>query len=139
MDSPCHAMAARRLARRLTALYDTALDGHGLTIGQFGVLAQLRRSEAIGVAALAERLANDASTCSRLLKPLAANGLLTIERDPADGRARQVRLTDAGAVRFRAARAGWAAAQAAVAERLGEERLAALRGAIDDAFPRLSA
>ncbi len=137
MDTPCHAMAARRLSRRLTALYDAALAPHGLTIGQFGILASLRR-EGTSVARLAERLASDASTCSRLLKPLAAAGLLTVERDPADGRARQVRLTDAGAARRREARAGWEAAQAAVTSKLGDARVTALRGALDDGWRGLA-
>ncbi len=137
MDTPCTAMLARRFARRVTAIYDEALAGHGLTIGQFGILANLRRREAITVAALAERLSSDASTCSRLLKPLAAAGLLTAERDAADGRAKAVRLTDAGRDRVRAAAPAWAAAQATVAARLGDERLTALRTVLDDAYPRL--
>ncbi len=137
MDTPCHAMSARRFARRVTALYDAALAAHGLTIGQFGILAHLRRREAIGVAALAERLASDASTCSRLLKPLAAAGLLTIAPDPADRRARAIRLTEAGRDRVRAAYPAWQAAQATVATRLGEARLETLRLVLDDAYPRL--
>lgn len=136
--APCTAMIARRFARRVTALYDDALDAHGLTIGQFGILANLRRSEAIGVAALADRLSSDASTCSRLLKPLAAAGLLTIERDSADGRAKAIRLTDTGRARVVAAQPAWIAAQAKVVDRLGEERLAALRFIINDAYPRLA-
>ena len=139
MEPPCHAMAARRLSRRLTALYDAELVPHGLTIGQFGILAHLRRREAVGVAALAARLASDASTVSRLLKPLAAAGLLTIERDARDGRARAVRLTDAGRGRVVAARAGWAAAQRQVERALGEVRTTDLRAAVDDAWARLAA
>ncbi len=137
MDTPCTAMVARRFARRVSAIYDAALGAHGLTVGQFGILANLRRREATGVAALAARLSSDASTCSRLLKPLAAAGLLTIAPDPADRRARAVRLTDAGAARVRAARPAWEAAQATVAERLGDARLVTLRTAVDDAYLRL--
>lgn len=134
---PCNAMLTRRLARRVTAIYDEALVGHGLTVGQFGILGNLRRREPVGVAALADRLSSDASTLSRLLKPLAAAGLISVERDAADGRAKAIRLTDAGLDRARAAKAAWAAAQATVAERLGSERVAALRFILNDAYSLL--
>ncbi len=139
MDAPdpCNAMLARRFARRVTAIYDDALEAHGLTIGQFGILANLRRSVPVGVAALAERLSSDPSTCSRLLKPLHAADLISVERDHSDGRAKAIRLTEAGYQRVRAARSAWIAAQAAVAARLGTERVAALRFIINDSYSRL--
>ncbi len=134
---PCTAMLTRRLARRMTAIYDEALGPFGLTIGQFGILASLRRSEAVTVATLAERLSSDASTCSRLIRPLAAAGLLAIDGDPADRRAKAIRLTDAGFDRVRAAHAAWQAAQTTVAERLGRDRIAALRHVLADTYAAL--
>ncbi len=136
-DHPCTAMLARRFARRVTAIYDEALGAHGLTIGQFGILANLRRREPVGVAALAERLSSDASTLSRLLKPLAAANLISIERADDDGRAKAIRLTDAGRDRVRAAKVAWDAAQGTVADRLGPERASALRFILDDAYALL--
>lgn len=136
--SDCAAFKVRRLARRVTRIYDEALGAHGLTIGQFGILGQLRRRRGIGIATLAERVAVDASTLSRLFKPLAAGGLLTVLPDPDDRRAKQLWLTDAGAERVRAALPGWRAAQARVTEHLGEARLAALRFTLDDAYQHLS-
>lgn len=133
----CTAAKVRRLARRVTQIYDEALAPHGLTIGQMGLLASLRRSEGVGVGALAARLSTDASTMSRLLKPLQALGLIAIEPDPADRRAKQVRLTEAGHARRREATAAWRAAQARMAETLGEGRLAALRFMVDDAHSLL--
>jgi hypothetical protein len=40
LDSPdgCHALRIRKLARRVTQLYDEALAPYGLTIGQMGIL-----------------------------------------------------------------------------------------------------
>lgn len=130
-------MVARRFARRVTQVYDDALSDHGLTIGQFGILGNLRRSAPIGVAALAERVSSDASTLSRLLKPLCSAGLISIERDTSDGRAKAIRLTDAGHDRARAARTAWLAAQADIADRLGTGRLAALRFILNDAYTLL--
>nr|WP_310522798.1 MarR family transcriptional regulator [Polymorphobacter sp.] len=125
------------MARKVTQIYDDALSPYGLTIGQLGLLASLRRREGIGIGALADRLSADASTVSRLLRPLAAAGLLILDPDPADGRAKLVRLTDAGHERRRAAATGWSAAQDRVRETLGDGRLAALRFMLDDAHAHL--
>ncbi|MFZ4688643.1 MAG: MarR family winged helix-turn-helix transcriptional regulator [Polymorphobacter sp.] len=133
----CTAAKVRRLARRISQIYDDALAPHGLTVGQFGLLANLRRTQGIGVGALADRLSADASTVSRLLKPLQAAGLLLLEADPGDGRARRIRLTDAGHARRSAAAAGWQAAQDQVRDALGEGRLATLRFILDDAHTHL--
>lgn len=133
----CTALISRRFARRVTQVYDEALTVHGLTIGQFGILASLRRKEPIGIATLAERLSSDASTLSRLLKPLAAAGLISVDPDPNDRRAKALRLTDAGRARVQAAVPAWSAAHATIRERLGPERLAALRYILNDAFHHL--
>ena len=60
------------------------------------LLAALRRSRGIGIGALAAHLSADASTVSRLVRPLESAGLLRLEADPEDQRGKQVRLTDAG-------------------------------------------
>ena len=135
----CTAAKVRRLSRRVSQIYDEALAAHGLTIGQFGLLASLSRRNGVSIGALAARLAADASTVSRLVRPLAADGLLRIETDPRDGRGRLVWLTDAGHARRAAAHAGWIAAQNQVADRLGNGRLAALRFLLDEAHERLEA
>ncbi len=130
-------MKVRRLARRVTQIYDDALAGHGLTIGQLGLLAVLGRRRGLGVNALAERLGADASTISRLIRPLEAAGLLHIAPDPDDGRAKVVTITDAGYARRAAAITAWEAAQADVARRLGPSRHAALHFLLDDAHAHL--
>ncbi len=134
---PCTAMKVRRLARRVTQIYDEALAPFGLTIGQMGLLAALRRREGIAVGALAERLSADASTVSRLLKPLTLAGLVKLVADPADGRARLVQLTDAGADRRGVATPGWEQAQDRVRAALGDGRLATLHFILDDAHSHL--
>ena len=86
----CTAAKVRRLSRQVSQIYDDALNLHGLTIGQFGLLACLSRRRGQGIGALAERQAADASTVSRLVKPLASDGLLRIEINPEDRRGRLV-------------------------------------------------
>ncbi len=133
----CTALKLRRVARRVTQIYDEALAPHGLTVGQLGILAGLRRAQGVGIGALAERLSTDASTLSRLVRPLERMELLSVEPDPDDRRAKLLRLTDAGATRLRAAASGWQHAQAQIRETLGEPRLAALRYILDDSFDHL--
>ena len=133
----CTALKLRRLARRVTQIFDDALAVHGVTVGQLGILSGLRRSRGVGIAALADMLSTDASTLSRLIRPLATAGLLSIEPDPDDRRAKLLRLTDAGRTRLLAATPCWESAQAEVGTLLGQPRLAALRFIVDDAFNHL--
>ena len=131
------ALPLRGLARRVTLMYAEALKPHDLTIGQYGILVGVQRNDGLGIAVLAEVISMDASTLSRLVRPLAAKGLLAIATDPGDARARRLRLTPEGAARLRRATPSWQAAQAAVRARLGDERLSALRFMIDDAYNQL--
>lgn len=133
----CTAAKVRRLSRQVSQIYDDALKPHGLTVGQFGLLACLSRRRGLAIGALAGQLAADASTVSRLVRPIADAGLITIRTDPADRRSRRVWLTDAGHAARAAAQAGWQRAQELMAARLGPSRLAALRFMLDDAHERL--
>jgi DNA-binding MarR family transcriptional regulator len=133
----CTAAKVRRLSRQVSQIYDEALSPHGLTVGQFGLLACLSRRRGLAIGALASQLAADASTVSRLVRPLADAGLLTIRADPDDRRSRLAWLTDAGHARRAAAQAGWQHAQNLMAARLGASRLAALRFMLDEAHHRL--
>jgi DNA-binding MarR family transcriptional regulator len=134
---PCTALMVRRLARRISQIYDEALAPHGLTGGQISLLAALRRSRGIGIGALAAHLSADASTVSRLVRPLESAGLLRLEADPDDGRGKLVWLTDAGFETRSEALAGWRAAQEQVKAQLGPGRLSALRFMLDDAHAHL--
>ncbi len=138
LAASCAAFKIRRLARRVTHIYDDALANSGLTVGQFGILARLRRRRGIGIAVLAEQLTLDGSTLSRLIRPLALQGLLDIRPDPDDGRAKLLWLTDPGADLVRSAQHDWKKAQATISARLGDARLAALRFTLDDAYNHLA-
>jgi DNA-binding MarR family transcriptional regulator len=135
----CTATKVRRLSRRVSQIYDEALAAHGLSIGQFGLLACLSRRRGLSIGALAAQTSADPSTISRLVKPLAQAGLLRIEAAAVDKRSRLVWLTEAGYARRAAAQPAWLAAQAAMAHRLGDSRLAALRFLLDEAHDRLEA
>ncbi|OSZ69029.1 hypothetical protein CAP39_09520 [Sphingomonas sp. IBVSS1] len=133
----CTAAKVRRLSRRVSQIYDEALTPHGLTVGQYGLLACLSRRRGTAIGALAGMLAADASTVSRLVRPLEAAGLISIRASAEDKRSKLVWLSDDGHRRRSAAQAGWQAAQARIAELLGDSRLAALRFMLDEAHERL--
>ncbi len=73
----------------------------GITYVQTLLLAGLAERQALGAkvtqAALAQSLGADAMMTSQVLRTLESAGLVRRERDPADTRARNVVLTEAGA------------------------------------------
>lgn len=128
----CACMKARRLARDVTRRYDAALAPAGITTPQFTALAAAAGARgAISLTALGRRLGMDRSTVSRTVKPLVARGLVAHD-DTLPGRARGLRLTDAGASRLAEALPLWRTAQAAYAAALAGE-WDALHDALDAA------
>jgi len=141
--SGCTCLRARRASRHLTQIYDRALKPVGLTVNQFGLLANLhgvslagRRSLSIG--ALAERLGLDPTTLNRNLKPLATQRLIADEADPEDKRVRAVRITDKGVARLRKAVPLWRGVQAQVREALGADATLALNDSLGLAAAKLA-
>lgn len=135
----CTCARLRRATRRITQLYDQALRPTGLTVGQFGLLAQLygmkvKRGTGLTVSALAERLALESSTLTRTLAPLKARGLVADHPDPDDGRARLVSITDKGCQTLAAAVPHWRNAQQEVKQKLGAGASKELRRLLDAAF-----
>ena len=92
----CLCLHAQRAARALARRFDLALKPLGLTSGQFSLLMSLNRPEPPNLGSLAALLAMDRTTLTANLKPLERRGLVLIEPDPADRRARLLRLLPAG-------------------------------------------
>jgi DNA-binding MarR family transcriptional regulator len=141
--SQCTCLGVRRLARQMTQIYEEIMAPAGLTVGQFGLLAQLygadlagQRSVAAG--ALAERLGTAPTTLSRTLRPLRTQGLIVDDPDPLDRRMRAVRLTDKGRAKLRQTVPAWRRAQRQVNSALGSETATALRGALELSAARLA-
>ncbi len=83
-------------ARSVVALYRPVLDPLHLTHPQYLVMLALWKHAPVTVKRLSTLLQLDPGTLSPLLKRLAAAGLLTRERDPADERQLAVELTERG-------------------------------------------
>jgi DNA-binding MarR family transcriptional regulator len=119
----CSAMALRKATRRVTQLYDDMLKPAGLTITQFGLIAELlRRGEnPPTVTDLAAAMVMDRSGLGHTLRPLERDGYIVLAQDKEDGRQRSVVLTESGQKLYRKARALWEKAQRRFAEVVGQD------------------
>lgn len=120
-DLACTAYRLRKAARRVTQAYETALAGSGVSIVQFAVLAELDRSEALTLSALADKLGTDRTTLSRTVDRMSALGW--IGAVPAqDRRERRLTLTDEGKSAFAGALPAWQRVECAIGRNLGLDR-----------------
>ena len=131
----CAGLNARLLARRITRFVDARLAESGLSLAQFGLMAQVAAATDDTIGALADRAGLDQSTLSRTLRTMERAGLVEITVVEDDLRRRAVWLTEAGARRLEAAIPVWREAQAALA---GAVNLTAI-GALARAATALSA
>ncbi len=123
----CNCLALRQAARHVTQLYDHFIAPTGLRGTQFSILAKLRTLGPLTINALAHELVMDRTTLGRNILPLERDGLIVTEHGRRDRRSKELRLTEAGLERLRAARKGWAEAQASFEESFGKKRSAELR------------
>jgi DNA-binding MarR family transcriptional regulator len=134
----CTCMRLRKASRRVTQIYDRSLEAVGLTVTQYGVLAQLRRYGGIGIGALAQRLVMDPTTLTRSLRPLERQGLVTTRADRRDRRSRCLHLTAKGSAAFANAVPAWRRAQRQLEAALGAGEAGALNAALDHVIERLA-
>jgi len=119
----CAGWSSRLAARRITNFLEKRMGGCGLSLAQFGLLAQVAASADDTLGALAERTSLDQSTLSRNLRGLEQAGFVEIAVTEQDQRRRAVWLTEQGALRLEAALPVWRKAHAELAKRL-DSRLA---------------
>ena len=95
------------------------------------------RFEPVQPGVLADHMEMDASTLTRNLQPLVAQGWVAVGPGD-DGRSRFVMATPAGREKRVAAQRDWKRAQVAFNERLGDERVARLHALIDECMAEIS-
>ncbi|WP_329536702.1 MarR family winged helix-turn-helix transcriptional regulator (plasmid) [Streptomyces sp. NBC_01450] len=128
----CNNLALRKASRYLGATYDKALAPLGLRATQFSILQQLSVHEEMTISGLADVIAMDRTTMASNLKPLAREGLVTIETAAADRRARSVTITPEGLARMKAALPHWEGVQAEFEEKFGAEPAAQMRTLLEN-------
>src|SRR5260370_40405120 len=94
--NPCHCTVLRKASRRVSQLYDSALEPYGLRITQRAILNQIARSGTPMIGELAEALVTDRGALAHNLKPLERDGLVEIRADPKDRRNRLGAFTAVG-------------------------------------------
>ncbi|MBS0318700.1 MAG: winged helix-turn-helix transcriptional regulator, partial [Proteobacteria bacterium] len=102
----------------------------GLKNTQYALLSHVVKLGPIRPGDLARRMQMDPSTLTRNLQPMAAQGWLTVGAGD-DARSRLVEATAAGHAKRAEGQRAWKAAQMALNERLGVERVAALHELLD--------
>jgi DNA-binding MarR family transcriptional regulator len=123
----CNCLAVRQAARYLTQFYDRFLASSGLRTTQFSILGKLRGFGPLSINALAKELVMDRTTLGRNMLPLEREGLIEIVAGSSDRRTKELRLTEAGVERLRAAAPGWNQAQSRFEEAFGRKRSSELR------------
>jgi len=129
----CAGWSSRLAARRITNFLDERMLRSGLSLAQFGLMAQIAAAPDDTLGALAERTGLDQSTLSRNLRGLEAAGLVEIAVAADDLRRRAVWLTEAGARRLEDAIPIWRQAHNALAKGL-DPQLALRLGAASEAL-----
>jgi DNA-binding MarR family transcriptional regulator len=126
----------RQLSRTVTRHYDAYVASTGLKNTQYALLSHVIELGPVRPSDLAQRMRLDASTLTRNLQPLLAQGLLR-QGPGEDARSRLVEITDAGRAKRAEAQRAWKQAQLALNARIGSERVAALHAMIEDCIGRL--
>jgi DNA-binding MarR family transcriptional regulator len=124
--SDCLAVRVRLIGRTVTAVYDGALDGHGLTIAQLNLLAALGKAGPCPPSMLGEVLQLERSTVSRNLNLLLRHGWIEAVSSDAKG-IREVALTREGRAKIESVMPQWRKAQRQAAKLLGSEGVTAVR------------
>lgn len=126
----CTNLKLRQLTRMVTRHYDGYVAQTGLKNTQYALLSYVVRLGPIQPVDLARLMRMDASTLTRNLQPLAAQGWLAIGAGK-DARSRLVEATDAGRTKQAEGQRAWQTGQTALNQRLGLERVAALHDLLD--------
>lgn len=138
----CTCFRVRRLARRVTQIYDRVLAPSGLRVTQFSLLSVLVRAGnkpgAMAIGALATALDMDRTTLSRNLKPLTDAKLVVLKQGQSDARQREASLTRSGLARYEDAKTLWRQAQNDINRTLGSAQVAALHELFDGLLETLN-
>lgn len=134
----CTNFKLRQLQRRVSQIYDRELAECGLKTTQYSLLTHIEKLQPLAQGELAGRMGMDASTLSRNLRPLIANGWVALDAGP-DARTHALRLTEHGVAIRRAAQSAWKRAQLGLNARVGEEKVVKLHQLIDELTETLEA
>lgn len=119
--SVCAGWNIRLAARRITRFLDERMQATGLTVAQFGLMAQIAAASDDTLGALANRTGMDQSTLTRNLQGLARAGLVEIAVVEGNLRRRMVWLTETGLFRLQDALPIWRKAHEELSQLMDSE------------------
>jgi len=122
----CFCLASRQAARRITRLYDSAMQKAGIRATQFTILTQLMLRGEMPIGKLAGYLGMERTTLTRNLVLPEQRKWISIKPGD-DPRARLVGITAQGRAMVRRGFSHWSKAQAEVGRMLGAEGQSALK------------
>jgi DNA-binding MarR family transcriptional regulator len=123
---PCACSQVRRLARKLSAHYDTILSPEGLTITQYSLIVNIERGGQLSHSFLAEKVGMERTTLTRNLRPLIRAGWVTVATGK-DRRQHLLQLTATGKRKLIRSLPLWEQAQSQFLSRIGSQSLQELR------------
>ena len=123
---PCACSQVRRLARKLSSLYDTLLSPEDLTITQYSLLANIERAGQLRHTVLAEKMGMERTTLTRNLRPLTRAKWVAAGTGN-DRRQHLLQLTAAGRRKLVRSLPFWEEAQRQFFSQIGAESLQELR------------
>jgi len=133
----CTNLKLRQLSRAVTRHYDAYVAKTGLKNTQYSLLSHVVLLGPIQPVELARRMKLEASTLTRNLQPLVAQGW--VEVGPGvDARSRSISATADGRAKRAEAQRAWKQAQLALNERLGEARVVRLHELLDACLAELA-
>ncbi|MDB5526335.1 MAG: MarR family transcriptional regulator [Rhizobium sp.] len=125
-SSSCYCILLRKASRRLSALYDAALQPFGINIGQFSLMRNINRNQPVSLTDLGTMMELDRSTVGRNTKVLERMGLVEAVAGE-DQREALLQLSDKGRALLDASVPVWEDVQVRIDERLGESRTEELK------------
>jgi len=130
-EAPCFCTSLRKASRRLSAVYDEALEPFGVNVAQFSLLRNIDRHGPVSLTALGDILELDRSTLGRNVRVLGRRGMVQLA-ESTDKREASVMLSASGRRTLEAALPAWRAAQTRINAKLGDGagQLQALLGAL---------
>jgi DNA-binding MarR family transcriptional regulator len=122
----CTCTDVRRVARKLTLLYDAALAPAEITITQYSLLASIGRAGQLCHTTLAEKLGMDRTTLTRNLRPLIKAQWVVVASGE-DRRQHLLQLTAAGKKKLKRSIPLWEKVQRQFVSDVGVQSLQELR------------
>lgn len=104
---PCNATALRKATRRISQIYDEALQACGLKTTQRTILRHVDQLQSPTMTLLAEVLVLDKTALSHNIKPLIRDGYLALTPAEEDKRLKRVTLTEKGRAKLEESHLIW--------------------------------